>query len=342
MNRRNLPACLIAGALGACLLGCQRTATPDQEVPAWRLSRETGPVLVRQGPPNLMEQEFVLPNPSSTEEMVLELKTRNCHCVDYSFSAERVPPGGEVRVVLRAVASTVPGRKDLRAVFTTGLRTRPLLELHWTLDTRPTLELVPPSLPVAVLHGREAGELRFDVIARTLAGTSDPPISLECDSKVAEASIEDTVVETDGNVRSQIVRCRVRILASENVGVRRPEGEALVRVRHGAEVMGHEVRWLRRWPVGALPTSLFFQAGAGDQQKVVRLRGDAPFAIKKLRGLPEYLEVDCTPNTEAKEHDLTVRCRTNHHGEAASSATLVIEVSHPRQADVEVPIYVLW
>ncbi len=342
LSRRVCQIALIA-ALTHSSVGCESKVSGLRPNERWQLSQESGPLIVDLTQTNRIEAKFVVVNPSSANDMVLELESRSCRCIDYSLAPDRVPPNGEAQVILRTVASSKSERMKMGAVFKTGLVDRPKLQLDWVLDTRAAIEMIPAPLPLTFLEGSHSGQTEFSVVSHSLVTEEKFPVSVVCEDPTTEVVLRNESSDVQGSIVTRRAKYRLIIPAASSEDATSEGTKSTLRIQHGKRVLAQEVRWVRKWAVTAVPEFVFFQPVAtGAVEKAVIIRGDRPFAIRKIRGAPSYLQTNCNFGEIATEHTLKVMCNPTVKPQKASSTKLIIELDHPDQSVLQIPVHILW
>lgn len=342
MLSKSLVVSALAFWFCAASAGCRRSAgagAPD----AWLLHKNIGPFIVRNSTPGTIAVDFLVENPSASEEMHLVLVRRSCQCLDFRLALAHVPPRSNtsITVFINTSPTTAESRLELR--FATGLVEKPFLDLSLTLQTRGELEVRPYDLLLASIAAGEEKQVPFEVVVHKLRNedSANDELEITCDDRNCRIDRDNEKRSVEGDISVRSHACRL-FIPSAVVGETVSGGKVLLHVRHGDNQITKEVRYKRLWPITVSPTEVFvLMDRASGTTKTFVLRAAEPFAVLGASSDSKLLELANLPTRRSTEHVLTVHCNPLPASVNSSKATLALETDHPTQSAIKLIVRVL-
>jgi hypothetical protein len=338
------PKCLLIGSIFLSLIvcGCRPRQIPDSALHTWTIEREIGPIVVGRTNQKTLEESFEVHNPSTTQEMVLDLKGRNCQCLDCKVNPQHVLPGGKTIVTVLASLSSTTKDDTLTLLFDTGLDEARLLRISLRIKTLAAIEFRPYTWPTIAINMGQSKTLPFEVVAHQELEDAACPIVLEYTDSPLKLCILEQVQEKLAGIRVTTARCEVEIpgqIENEHSN----DGKGLILARQGNENIEQVIRWERKWPLIVEPRQAFLHADrTKDTEQSVRIRGDKAFRVTKLQASEDYLILSQSPKEAATEHWITIRCKPFNRAPKASSVMVIGETDHSEQPGFRFRVLVLW
>lgn len=353
MPRARIPI-LLWISLSCCLLavcGCRRSGaaawTTNGKAP-FLIKEEIGPIF--PGPDGEdVEYSFCINNPSTSEDMHLAVEAKSCTCLEHSLEPSVVSPGKSATVTLRAHLGSGVELHRSTVRLASDRPECPSVLLCGDAHVFSRLATFVPKECVMRPGSRRC--VPFDVVAcAPLHESISDTMLLQSEAEnliveVAATEAEDDVVKGVGR---RIFHCMACItcpdVEPDEVGAMRFAYP--FQVRHAEYQLKKELVVARRPYVVAEPQEVFFgNAHAGLERRVSIVAKDGQFSITRVFSPSALLSVRLAENSEGQWLYIGLKELKESEPENPSNVTRThvdVEIEHPTQTTVRVPVFIVW
>lgn len=331
-------AIVFAVAVG-CMAGCAQRNRDAQ------YTYELGPVFLVPGQPDswVVKHTFRVKNPACSGPALLRVERLTCGCSSCQLDPPAIPPRGEAQIT---VSYTLPYERAQRregAVVLAEAGSTSRFSLFVAADVFPRLSMVEPSAPASVRPGTE-GLLRAKYVV--YQPVDEPEQVLEVLSRSEGLQVLSVQAESRAcrdRVRKVVWCCTARVGCPAVDDPRFGDGDfqGELEARLGRHRLVQTVHWRAARSIDVTPAQVFLRGRAADRA-VFHLSSADAFCIRGWQSDSPAVEVQACEKTSSNTQDVVVRVVPCTPPSVASAASVEIQVDHPEQRCVRLPVFILW
>lgn len=332
-------------SIASMILGCERTTRPVLVSVA-----DIGTVIV-DADSTAVNHVFSFRNPSVSEVAQLTVRRQSCTCIRVRIEEPTLEPGDATRIYLSGSISPTASKQNWLVELGTELQSpsSAILKLSATGVPRCISDKKGPvQLTLDSRTGR--GHASFSIVWNVAKNDARSVLKSACDSENCAIKIKRTDRPFEDS--SDIVEIRTDI----EVTVELPKGfdgtfRQVSGIEHGTVALGDKypcsftIAWHSDAAIHHSPDFLFFSARSKDPQKQeIKLSSTKPFVVRGIES--DFVTESEANGTEfAMEHLLV--CQFSRESfrrevdDASIPTELILQVTHPDQSEVRVPMNVL-
>jgi hypothetical protein len=306
---------------------------------------DLGVILVDDDDPatNWARHSFVFRNPSATKTAKLSVQSKSCGCTDVTIDKIILMPGDETNIALAYQLRNEHKVHRERALVATGIPESPRIVLALSAETVPRLAVSPSSLQSVELFPGETKFVEISAIAHR--HIAEPRHSIDALSLDRGLILKTITQKDEAPVTDLFYKSQARMLFSiTDTGERSPHARiAKYEIAFGSTRLVRNVYIEERSFVRAVPTKLYMTSSQPQGKRAsIRILAEQPFSIAALRTNVPWLSFAVDDAISTTEWVIQVELIGEHIDAASNYAELVIDITHPRQEQVVVPIAVAW
>ncbi|MGQ9575050.1 MAG: hypothetical protein ACUVUC_07005 [Thermoguttaceae bacterium] len=307
-------------------------------------SHDAGILLVSPRDPGTLTHEFIIPNPSKSQQMELKVHQTACGCTIPKVGPPRVEPGGLGRVTVSVELRPIREWRREIVILTTGLAQVPRIGLVLNADVYPRLYVGTSNPLTASLLPGERAVFKASAVAYRPAEEAPEELQLALDCQGGSIRILERKTEwVSQEVRKVTLRFAVKIRgpAPAEVDFRRTEFAGTLKASYGNDEVSKPVQWhLRPW-IQARPRELFLSAGpSGSQSKDIELAAEEPFGILAIEAEDPAIVAQPLSRGRLRTHTVRVFLAGGSWKDLASRRWVTVRTDRQEQPLVQVAIYV--
>jgi hypothetical protein len=311
------------------------------------LEVDLGPVFLDPARPESWRAgyQFQFTNPSHEQTARLRMLYNSCGCSACLIERPVLGPGEHTNILL---SMTVPYERQERrewAIIGTGLAQHEQIVVALAASFYPRIAIEVDALPEAGLPPGGTHTLHVTTTAYQSVQEKPARVRITCtDERVEVRAAGPPEVLRRGQVRREVRRWEVVLHGSskEEAGASDELSAGRLVASYGPWQAVHELVWRRRPAITASAARVVLAPGtAGVATAKVELTSEEAFAILRIEA-SERLRVRYAAGGRARSHELAIEAEWDPSAGLARKGQVVVHTDHPRQARVELPVYVLY
>ena len=335
----------LAVAICICCLGCDYSTKTNNDETVNKYSHDLGLILTAPGKESVRhaQHSFVFQNPSKTQVAEIVLQGKSCGCTDFSVTPNKVLPGGKAIISLAFPLRSESSRRRESALFATGLREVPTFEVSLACSTLPRISISPDSVRSVELLPNETKRIELLAVGHRNKGEPQSAFSIRSHDK--RLSVDRTFQCEEAVLLGDVVKTSERftllVMSNELDVAQSPTAE--YSISWGGREMTNQIFVSNRTFVKPVPEKLYMSfAHPAGRQSVVSLSADRPIELTQVRSDVSWLSFTTVRRDEGSRWDVQVEILKAPDQADSRNATLLVDLVHPYQSRVEVPIAVVW
>lgn len=335
----------LALTIALICFGCDYSSKTSHDVAVNKYSHDLGLILIGPRDESLLhaQHSFIFQNPSKTQVADIVLQGKSCGCTDLAVTENKVFPGGQASISLTFPLRSESKRRRESALFATGLREFPTFEVSLACSTLPRISISPESVRSVELLPNETRTIELIAVGHRIKSEPKSEFSIQSHDKrlVVDKSFQKEEVVLLGDVVKMSERFHLLVMADEHEVAQSPAAE--YSISWGGRQLTNRIFISNRTFVKPVPEKLYmsFLHPAG-RQSVVSLSADSPFELTQVRADVPWLSFTTVRRDAGSRWDIQVEILKVPNQADSRNATLFVDLVHPYQSHVEVPIAVVW